>query len=358
MSQPSRASTSSATSSSSADRIIDGDLAALGDTSLRHAPSLDDSLAATAIHRPRTPSASAYRDDLPGAEARRNALADARRRELALMPLTMSQIYAHRVGRAAAGVAAIACALGLLVILDDAFLVRLTAYFIPGFALGVYALVSIATVLVTYNVAHFIAEQRFTARMRDLVSKGPDAYLDLDQLAVGPFAVAAEKVRGVDRASLVLPLAGAALLAPLLAFVGYVGLLAVQLPHGRSNIEMFMDMTRDMGPVVLALLAGAALAVAVGHALRGEARGAATSLSSWVRWLGHWSTLVVTFVLGIVVAAAALRLSFRLQAWSNPPAMSTRYLLALGGEALVVLPAGWFFLWWRRRERTRMGDLD
>lgn len=334
-----------------ADRVIDGDLAALGDASRQHPSSIDASLRGTSVHPER---ASAYRDDLPGAEARRNALADTRRRELALMPLTLSQIYAHRVARAAGGAASILCALGLLVILDDHFLVRLTAWFIPGFALGVYALISIAFTLVTYQVAHWVAEQRFTARMRELVSKGPDAYSDLDQLAVGPFAVAAEKVRRVDQLSVVLPLAGIALLAPLLAFVGYIGTMAFQMNYKRSTLDAFMRMTSDMGPVLLALAAGVALAWLVGRAIGREHRN--TAPADWVRWLGHWGVLVVALVLGIVVFAGAAVASFNMQNNYVPPRETARFLLALGGEAVIMLPSIWFFLWWRRRERWRLGD--
>jgi hypothetical protein len=338
----------------SADRVIDGDLAALGDASRQHLPTIDASLDSTAVHRSSTPHASAYRDDLPGVEARRNSLADARRRELALMPLTLSQIYAHRVGRAAAGAAAILCALGLLVVIDDRFLVRLTAYFIPGFAIGVYALVSIAFVLVTYQVAHWIAESRFTERMRELVSKGPDAYRDLDQLAVGPFAVAAEKVRRVDQVSLVLPLVGIALLAPLLAFVGFIGTLAIEMNFGVRSIDTFLAMTSDMGPVLVALLAGVVVTCLLGYVIGREHRHGAPAM--WVRWIGHWGVLVVAFVLAIGVGGGAMLSAFRMQAAYIPPPMFAQYLLALGGEAVFLLPSIWFFLWWRRRERWRLGD--
>ncbi|MFN0246776.1 MAG: hypothetical protein ACKV2T_07690 [Kofleriaceae bacterium] len=351
---------------SSTDRVIDGDLAALGDASRQNLPALTTSLDSTAVHAPRaphthasrapapTPNASAYRDDLPGAVARRDSLADTRRRELALMPLTLSQIYAHRVGRAAGGAAAILCALGLLVVLDDRFLVRLTAYFIPGFAIGMYALLSIAFVLVTYMTAHWIAEHRFTTRMRELVSKGTDAYRDLDQLAVGPFAVAAEKVRRVDTLSLALPIIGIAMLAPLLAYVGYVGALSFTLTYRTSTIDAFIRMTDDTGPVLVALLGGAFLAGLVAHAIRHEQRDGTPV--PWVRWIGHWTTLIVAFVLGVLVLAGAALAAFNLQHTYSPPQEGARYLLAIGGEAAILLPSIWFFLWWRRRERWRLGD--
>lgn len=334
----------------SADRVIDGDLAALGDASRQHLPTLDASIGSTGVHPER---AQAYRDDRPGVEARRNSLADTRRRELALMPLTLSQIYAHRVGRAAAGAASILCALSLLVILDDRVLVRLASWFIPGFAIGTYALISIVFVLLTYLTAHWIAEQKFTTCMRELVSKGPDAYRDLDQLAVGPFAVAAEKVRRVDHLSMTLPLVGVALLSPLLAFLGYVGTVAFQT-HFRSTIDVFMSLTRDLSPVLFAITAGTVVAVLVGRAIKREHRIGAPI--EWVRWIGHWSVLLVSFVLGIVVFAGAVYASLLFQSSGIAPTQKSRYLLALGGEIVILLPTIWYMLWWRRRERWRMGD--
>jgi len=336
----------------SADRVIDGDLAALGDSSRQHIAGLDASLSTMAVN---TPHNSAYRDDRPGVEARRNSLADVRRRELALMPLTLSHIYAHRIARATAGAAAILCALGLLVILDDRLMIQLTAWFIPGFAVGMYATISIAIVLLSYVVATWIAEYKFAARMRELVSKGGDAYQDLDQLAIGPFAVAAEKVRRIDQLSLTLPLAGIAVLVPLLGFVGFIGAVAFTTRATFSTtIEAFMNMTSDMRPVLLALGGGILLAIVLGRAIDREHR--RTTSAGWVRWAGHWSMLLVALVLGIAVAIGAGYAGFRMQAYYVAPPVKTRFLLALGGEAVIMLPAVWGLLWWRRRERWRLGD--
>jgi hypothetical protein len=329
----------------SADAIINGDLAALGDASRHNLAALDANLHTTGV----------YRDDRPGVEARRNSLTEVRRHELALMPLTLSHIYSHRVARATAGAAALLCALGLLVILDDHLMVQLTAWFIPGFAVGMYALISVVTVLTSYVIATWVAEHKFAARMRELVTKGGDAYRDLDQLAVGPFAVAAEKVRRIDRLSVTLPLAGIAVLVPLLGFVGFVGAVAfTSRASFRSTIEAFMNMTHDLSPVLLALALGVVLALLLGRAIdRENRRGTATG---WVRWAGHWSMLVIAFVLGIGVAVAAAYAAFRMQTYDIPPPHRTRFLLALGGEAVIMLPAVWGLLWWRQRERRRLGD--
>src|SRR5688572_32869498 len=89
---------------SNLEKMIARDLAALGENSRRDLPALDDALKTT----------DAYRDDQPGAKARRDALADDRRRELVLMPLTLAHVFAHRLGRAAAGGMAVLCSLVLI----------------------------------------------------------------------------------------------------------------------------------------------------------------------------------------------------------------------------------------------------
>ena len=330
----------------SADHVIDGDLAALRDASRHALGGIDASLHTTGV----------YRDDRPGAEAKRNSLADVRRRELALMPLTLSHTYAHRVARATAGAAAILCSLGLLVVLDDRLLMRMAAVFIPGFAIGMYAMISIAFVLCAYVVATWIAEYKFAVRMRELVSKGGDIYSDLDQLAVGPFAVAAEKVRRLDQLSITLPLAGIALLVPLLGFVGFIGALSFGMPnHYGRTIEMFTAMASEIGPVILALGGGVTLAILVGRACAREHRASVVAPDS-VRILGHWSMLIVALVVGAMVLVGMMVCGFRMANAHHPPSNEARMALALGGEIAIMLPVTWLLLWWRRRERARLGD--
>jgi hypothetical protein len=38
------------------------------------------------------------------------------------------------------------------------------------------------------------------------------------------------------------------------------------------------------------------------------------------------------------------------------PSSEHRYLLAVGGETALLAVVGWGVLWWRRRERARLGD--
>ena len=113
---------------SSLDSLITSDLAALGDDSRRSPTALDDALQTTNM----------YRDDRPGAEARRDALADERRRELVMMPLTLSHVFAHRVGRAAAGASAFVCTIVLLTMLPSRTLPSATSTHTSAdsFALG------------------------------------------------------------------------------------------------------------------------------------------------------------------------------------------------------------------------------
>src|ERR1041384_7530466 len=127
----------------SADHVIDGDLAALRDASRHALGGIDASLHTTGV----------YRDDRPGAEAKRNSLADVRRRELALMPLTLSHTYAHRVARATAGAAATLAAVALFAALTEERIVRALAPWFPGIAIVFFTILAIAFVLTSYVVA-------------------------------------------------------------------------------------------------------------------------------------------------------------------------------------------------------------
>jgi Na+/proline symporter len=66
--------------------------------------------------------------------------------------------------------------------------------------------------------------------------------------------------------------------------------------------------------------------------------------------------LLVALVVGIAVLVGAAYAAYRMQSFGLPPSHNARFLLALGGEAAIMLPAVWGLLWWRRRERARLGD--
>lgn len=315
------------------DHTIARDLAALGENSRRDIPALDEALRTT----------DAYRDDRPGAEARRNALAEERRRELVLMPLTLAHVFAHRLGRAAAGGMAVLCSLVLVAMLVDPLLLRFAAWAVPGLSVGMLATIAALAIIAAYVVASWIGEAWFARKMRAAIQTGDDAYRDLDHLARGPLEIAQAAVHKVDGWSFGLFLAGAASIT--LAF-GYVVVL-VGMQHTIStawSLSALYDsgiVQRNIDFVVLAIAACGGTSVLL-------VRNAAVAKA-----LGSWMALVVAAVVGITTMYQGVHL---LLTWRRDwPSLELRTALALGATITVFLPMAWALLFWRRREQQRIG---
>lgn len=314
------------------DNMIERDLKALAENSRRDVPALDDALRTT----------DAYRDDRPGAEARRNALADERRRELVLMPLTLSHVFAHRLGRAAAGGMAVLCSFVLIAMLVDPLLMQFAAWLVPGLSIGMLATIAALAILAAYVVASWIGEAWFARKMRASIQTGDDAYRDLDHLARGPLEIAQAAVHKVDAWSVGLFLAGAASIS--LTF-GYVVVL-VGMQHTLAtawSLNAIYDtgiVQRNIELLVLAIAGcGAASAVLARNA-------------SVARVLGSWPVLVVAGVVGIATMYQGIHL---LLTWRRHwPSLELRTLLALGSTITLFLPMAWALLYWRRREQARI----
>lgn len=327
---------------SSLDSLISSDLAALGEDSRRSPLAIDDALRTTNM----------YRDDLPGAEARRNALADERRRELVMMPLALSHVFAHRVGRAAAGAAGLACALVLFAMMADPWLMRAGAWLVPGLNVGMLCALAAIAILSVYVIATWIAEAWFARHMRSAIQTGDDPYRDLDTLARGPVELARDAVRRVDGISLGLFLAGVSAVA--LAF-GYLVVLVGalhELPYAWSIIGILETgaLERNIDILALVLFGTTAVAFVLGHACReGDS-------SLTVRVLGHWAMLAAAVFVGLTTAFSGLRTLLQLGIRREPPPVDVRYLLALGIAFAIVCTAAWVLLWWRRRECARIGE--
>ncbi|CAN5809674.1 hypothetical protein BH11MYX3_BH11MYX3_48420 [soil metagenome] len=330
----------------SIDRMITSDLAAL------HSDVHRDLPAASAAVR----DAGIYRDGLAGAQARRDSLAEERRVQLALMPLAIAQVFAHRVGRAAAGAAAVLCSIALVMLVADPLLMRLVTWFVPGLGvnIGLCMMVAATAILVTYVVATWVAELWFTRRMRDSIETHSDVYRDLDQLARGPIEVAQKLVRRVDGWSLGLGLAGFASLTTvfgyLLVMTGAFQPLALVL----STTSLFAERAAagNLGPVIYGLVLVAVLAFLLGRSCEREQRiGEAPPLMQRV---SHWSTLAFGALVGMTMMFATMRMLTHLQL--RLPSSEHRYLLAIGTELALLAVSGWSVLWWRRREQKRLGD--
>lgn len=328
------------------DRMITSDLAALDTDARRDVPALTTALQETGV----------YRDGLPGAQARRNALAEEHRVQLALMPLAIAQVFAHRVGRAAAGAAAIACSLAFVLLLADPLLMRVFAWFLPGLGVNIAGcmIVAVTAILVTYVVAIWIAEAWFTRRMREAVTTRSDVYGDLDRLSQGPIDVAQKLVRRIDGWTTGLWLGG---VASIVTVFGYLLVLTAAFqPFASvlSTTSMFAEQAAvgNLGPVAYALAMVAGLAFVVGRACDREHR--VGDAGPVVQRASRASTLAAGAVLGGGVLFATMRmithLRFRL------PSSEHRYLLAIGAELALLAVSAWAVLWWRARERKRLGD--
>lgn len=329
------------------DHLVATDLAALGDANRRDLPPRDTALRDAGI----------YRDGRAGAEARRDALANERRLQLALMPLQVAQVFAHRVGRAGAGLMAVACAAGMLLLLADPVALELANLFLPGIRLnlGLCVLIASTLILATYVVSTWAAEAWFSRRMRDTVTTHDDAYGDLEQLARGPVDVAQQLARKADAWAVGLLLAGVASLATV---TGFLVVIVGAFRSGNvllSTTEVFTmpATTGNLDVVTLAFLAVLAGAFAIARACERERRsGTAPAL---LTRHAHGKALTIGCV-GLIALPFATFWAFSRMYVQGPPPTSLRYLLAAAGVGTVFTLAAWAVLWWRRHERARLGE--
>jgi hypothetical protein len=324
------------------DLVIKSDLAELGEDSRREPIALDDALRTTNM----------YRDDRPGVEARRDALADERRRELVMMPLTLSHVFAHRVGRAAAGVAGMVCTAVLLAMLADPLLMHAAAWFVPGLNVGMLVALTAIAILGVYIVATLIAEAWFARRMRAAIAKGEDPYRDIDTLARGPVEIAQQAVRRVDGVSLALFLAGSSVVALGFGYVvAIVGALH-EFPHAwqLAGIDRALALSKNVDVLMLAMMGAGFVAYLVG---RGCQRGETSAI---VRILGHWAALAVSLVVGFATATVGFNTLYTIRLRRELPPSDVRFLLGIAAMVAIVGVAAWALLWWRRREAARIGE--
>jgi hypothetical protein len=268
------------------------------------------------------------------------------------MPLTLSHVFAHRVGRAAAGAAALGCSLVLLAMLADPLLVHLGAFLVPGLNLTTLCTLTAIAILASYVVATWAAEAWFTRRMRTAIETGGDPYRDLDALARGPAELAQDAVRRVDGVSIGLTLAGGTAVA--LTF-GYLAVIvgALNSPQTAWSVIALVSteaLAKNIDFVTIALIGTTAVAFILGRACR------ASDSSLVVRALGHWSTLAAAVFVGLTTAFAGIRTLLELSMRRDLPSMEVRFLLALGTAFALVAGSAWLLLWWRRREVARIGE--
>jgi hypothetical protein len=327
--------------------IITADLAVLGEENRRNLPALD--------------GAGVYRDDRPGVEARRTALAEQRRNELALMPLSLAHVFSHRVARAAAGGAALSCALLLAMLASDRVLVSLVEWFVPGITQTLPLLVAMSGCAVAgaYVIGGWAAEHVFARRMRVQLASSGDAHEDLDRLAQGPADVAHQLVRSVDAWAVGLSIAGVTALGTMFAYL----LATLGVHHGATTLlsqsYVFGDHTvqSNIEVAMFTVALAAAFAAYVGHACRRERR--LVEPPRVLRWAGHWLVIPTGIIVGFFAMHRMSAMAERFL--SRPyvrrlPTMSERLDVAILGVFALVLLVTWPALWWRRREQARIGE--
>jgi hypothetical protein len=332
--------------SNTVDKTIARDLTALGDNSRRDIPGLDT---AHALRSPNT--GDAYRDDRPGAEARRNALAEERRRELVLMPLTLAHVFAHRLGRIAAGGMAVAVSALMMLMLFDPLLMRFAAWFVPGLNVGMLITLAALAIVGSYVVASWIGEYWFARRMRSAIKTSTDAYEDLEQLAQGPIDIAQRAVRRIDGWSVGLFLAGAASVTLVFGYLVIIVGTTHDISHAWSVTGILESgaLQRNLGGLGIAVMACGAVAIVLGHACTREQ----TLTAPIPRALASWTSLVVAGVVGVVVSYNTFHLMFGIHR-AGLLSEKARLALTLGATVAIVLPLAWGTLFWRRREQARI----
>ena len=325
---------------SNVDHTIARDLAALGENSRRDVPALDEALRTT----------DAYRDDRPGAEARRNALAEQRRKELVLMPLTLAHVFTHRLGRAAAGGMALAVSLVMMAMIADPLLMRFAAWFIPGLNVGMLVLIGAIAILKAYVIASWVGEIWFARRMRAAIKTSSDAYEDIQQLAEGPLEIAQRAVARVDGWSMGLFLAGTSAVTLVYGYTVIVVGMNHTLSHAWSMIGIMNTHALENNAGILAwvLTVSGIASFVVARACARDRVGD----SAFVRGLGRWPTLALAGALGIVVLYNMFHVAAGTHRVVSAP---QRIVVAFAASIAIYLPLAYGMLFWRRREQARIG---
>jgi hypothetical protein len=312
------------------DTLVTSDLAALASDSRQQLLSLDESLRRIRADQERAGSQADV--VLTGVSGE-------------LVVLSMVSVFAHRVGRAASGAMAVACALAILILLVNPFGSVARKFADAEFArswpewtaVSVIAFVG-CLVMATRMIARRLAEHRFEQRLRRALGA-----------AEPPIDIGRRLIRSADGWSVALGIAGVTSLTTLFGVVVFVvGASPWNLFWGNDPLilDVFTDRLRDLAVVIPI---GLVAAVVLGRACRRERR--------WIRALEHGSLLSSGLVLGLVTLCVGFKLDsgFQLYAPENLPSSALRTALTVTGMLAVFLVIAGFTLRRRRREHERVG---
>ncbi|HEU0031914.1 MAG TPA: hypothetical protein VFQ53_14880 [Kofleriaceae bacterium] len=328
------------------DRLVRSDLAALASESRKELRGVDDSLRST----------DAYRDDRLGPVARRDELQARRRNELALMPLTLGHVFVHRVARAVAGAMALACAMGVLAMLQVRRLFELARAVMPINLALLIAIVA-GLVLAAYVIASWIAEAVFARRMRRTIQPTGDPHADLDRFAEGPIEVGRRLVRRADAWAVGFAIAGSAATALVFGFLIYVLGATYSMPSNIDVSSALLDhpVRHNLRWIASATIMVGLVALAIAYACDREHRkGPSKTLAGLQRW--------VMVGLALILGGTTLKLGYsvarRMHAHGTLPSMETRGVLVGIAAFGLTLLATWVVLRWRRREDGRVAGCE
>jgi hypothetical protein len=171
-----------------------------------------------------------YRDNEVVAASRRDQALARWREELAALSEDVKRIYARRVARSLAGVAAIGAA-GAMVV----------ATLVGGRGATRFLLLAGPVAVLAYLVGAILAPRRLAARLRRASEPGPDVWADLARFEDGgPGAIVQAAADRLERVSVALPMIGAAFCLPLTIHYGYF----LWQSHGLEGPDPFDEWIR------------------------------------------------------------------------------------------------------------------
>jgi hypothetical protein len=297
-----------------------------------------------------------YRDDGGlAAKARRDELASERRLELAMMPLTLAHVFAHRVARAAAGAAALVVALGIVAVLAEPKLLRFAEWAARDLTyltrLDIFVLLTGFGVLTVYMFAAWIAGGWFARRMRATIRTSDEPDRDLDELACGPIEIAQQTLKRVDAVSIGLFLTGGVALTLALGYVGVM--LETNAHHHYSIFDRSLLSPPSLERNVDVLVLGVFMTIGFGAWFT---RAVHLGRAGILRVLGHVSTFTALSALGFALAYLGLDTLTNIAMEHALPTERARYALGVGVTVVITGLATGVLLWWRRRELARTGE--